>query len=131
MPHLNPIERKDNFHKHSFFTGEFSDGTKIDERVNTWTDISETKIVNSVEGEKKVHVSKFPMKHLKMEHKGISKDLDIPDDCEVYQSIRVTDTFLQNGEKKQKVLGRVFGLVKDNTVVEEYFLGDEITGYKI
>ena len=131
MPNLNTIERKNNFHNHSYFVVEFVDGTQMNEQINSWHDISESKIVNSVEGEKIVHVSKYPIKNITMNHHGISKTLEIPEGYEVYQSIRVTDTFLQSGEKKQKVLGRVLGLIKDNSVVEEYFLGEELIGYKI
>ena len=100
----------------------------------SWHAQGHTKEVEYFGGKKTICVSNNKIKHIHVCHNGLEKELDIPEGHEVYQAIRSEVTFYPNQKKKEKILGRVVGLVKDNKVVEEYFLNDianEVVGMKL
>jgi hypothetical protein len=108
----------------------------IDGRVFTenWSDISIEKTVKYGKGTKIVFVCKFPAKQITINHEELTTNIDIPENCEVYQSIRGETLFLPDGTKKNKIAGRTVGLVKNGEIIEERFLDSSqniISGFKI
>ncbi len=106
----------------SLFIIKFQDGSMITEHECNWSELSETKVVNYFGGKKTIAVCIHPVKTLRIEHGEMTHTIEIPENCEVYQAIRAETNFMSNGIKKDKINGRVVGLVKDNEVIEEYFL---------
>lgn len=106
----------------SFFTLHFKDDSSVCETETNWSEMGETKVCGYFGGEKRVCVCKHPVKEIHVKHGNLEHTLEVPDGCEVYQANRSETTFLQNGEKKMRTVGRVIGLVKDGEVIEEYFL---------
>jgi len=112
--------------KNSYFTAILREGGHtINDMTGRWKDISSEKIIES----RTLHVSE-KVKELTVNYGGLSKTIEIPEGCGVFQAIRSAVTFLQDGTKDTKVKGRLMGIVKDDKIIEEYFIGNDITGYK-
>lgn len=109
-------------HEDSFFTAHFTDGSSVTEHDTNWSDFSETKVCEYFGGKKTVLISKHPIKKLHVKHGSLEHFVDVPKDCDVYQAVRSESLFISEQERKDIVLGRVIGLVKDGKVIEEYFL---------
>ena len=108
------------------------DGNVISSEFSEWTDYSIKKRVNKGTGFKMAYVSMFPVKHITVHHNGLEKSLDVPEGYDVFQSI-VGNTIITNGVGNNSVLGRTVGLVKGDSVTEEYFLDgitNNVIGYK-
>lgn len=108
--------------KDSYFHIVFHEGTERKEHDTNWSDFSENKKVDYMGGKKSVNISKYKIKHIKMFHGLLKTEMDVPDDCEVYQAVRAETIFIPNGNKIVKIHGRVVGLIKNNEVQEERFL---------
>lgn len=106
----------------SFFHATFTDGSEAKEHDCNWSDFSVEKRVKYHDGTKTVRVSARPVKNLKVSHEGFNLDVDVPENCEVYQCIRAESTFTPNGAPKQRIVGRVVGIIKNDEVVEERFI---------
>jgi hypothetical protein len=115
-------ERQDDFHEVSYFEVVFEDGSVRDEKDLNWSDISQEMIVDYKEKQKTVFVSIPKIKKIKVTHKDLSVELDIPDNCQVYQAIRSNATLVPGQPTVHSTIGRVIGLIKDNRVVEERFI---------
>lgn len=119
------LKRHTALHKdleHSNFEVNFHDSSSVNEKTHSWEDFSEQKTVKYFGGEKQVKVSKHEVSKITISHNGISATLDIPKGCEVYQAIRSETIFFPNGQKKDTILGRCVGIVKDGEVIEERFV---------
>jgi hypothetical protein len=120
--------------KDSCFECVFLDDSKISEEDYNWHDMSEEKEVKFGDITKKVRVCKYPIKKITMNHKNLKTTITVPKDCQVYQSIVAEMTFLPNGQKENRILGRLVGIVKDDKVIEERFLGsdfNEVMGVRL
>lgn len=118
--------------KDSFYEAHFHDSTVFHEHEYSWKDLSEEKTVKYFGEEKQVRVSKGVSKMI-VSHNGLVVTLNVPKDCEVYQAVRSETIFFSNGQKKDLVLGRCLGLVKDGEVIEERFINsleNQIFGVK-
>lgn len=106
----------------SFFVVHFKDDSFVSEKDANWNEMGEVKVCDYFGGKKTVCICTHPVKKIHIKHEGMEHILEVPKDCYVYQANRSETLFLQNGEKKERLLGRVIGLVKDNEIIEEYFL---------
>lgn len=107
---------------HSYFILTFQDDSVISEMDCNWSDISSTKIVSYFGGKKTVAICDHSVKSIILKHEEMEHNLEIPEGCEVYQAIRAETNFLNNGQKKERINGRVLGIVCEGEVIEEYFL---------
>lgn len=115
------------------FEAHFEDGSIFPETEGSWRELSEEKYVRFGETFKKVHLSKYPMKKMKVTHDGMECTVDVPDGCQVYHSIKAQTIFSSNGTKRDFILGKIVGIVRDGVVIEERFLdkaSNQITGIK-
>lgn len=113
-----------NIPENSFFTMHLHDNSIHSENDTNWSDTGEVRVCEYFGGHKTVCVSKLKVKKIHIKHGMLEKELEVPKDCEVYQAIRSQTTFYPSGEKKDRIVGRTVGLVKDGKVIEEYFLND-------
>jgi hypothetical protein len=98
-----------------------------------WTDHAE-KIVASLNGQAKyVYASKDSVKKIHVKYKGMEHEIEVPEGHRVYQAI-LSETLVKNDvSDPPRVLGIIMGLVKDNEVVEEYFMDgmmNQMVGFK-
>ncbi len=117
----------------SHFEVEFHDNSTRHESDTSWSDMSHEKDVSYMGGTKRVRISAHPIKKITITHNELSITIDVPKDCDVYQAIRSETIFLNGGERIDRVLGRVVGLVKEGEIIEERFLDSrtgEITGFR-
>ena len=117
----------------SFFTLHFADNSSVCEKEANWSDCSEQKVCEYFGGTKTVNVCTHAVKEIHVKHGDLEHILEVPDGCEVYQANRSETVFRQNGEKVDRHVGKVVGLVKDGSVIEEYFLNgieNQIFGLK-
>lgn len=122
----------------SYFTICLSDDVSNEINTHTehdtnWSENSEQKVVEYFGVTKRVALFNHKIQKIHVQHGTLSHDLEIPDDCQVYQAIRSETTFYPTGEKRDRIIGRVVGLVKNDKVIEEYFLNgieNEIRGMK-
>lgn len=121
-------------HSSSYFEVQFVDGSKVDERDVNWSSISEERTVRILGGSKTAFVCKHPVDLVRIVHDGLSTEIDVPDGCEVYQSIKGETVMMSTGERISKsTLGRFVGIVKDGEVIEERYLdgqGNQVIGFK-
>jgi hypothetical protein len=118
----------------SFFTITLGDKSEHREHDVCWRDISEAKFVKYDGASKRVHVCKFPIKKVVVQHGDLKVSLDVKKGQEVYQSVCARTSFAVGQKPRNKVIGRKVGIVKDGVVVEEYFLDVEnntVSGIKI
>jgi hypothetical protein len=117
----------------SFYTITLRDGTSLHSDDISWHDHSEKMKVSRRGNTSLVYASTTPIKSITVHHHGLEKSVEIPEGCRIFQSTAARTTF--SGDKsKNEILGRTIGIIKDNTVVEEYNLNIEartITGFKI
>lgn len=107
-------------HDRTFFTIHLKDGTVRCEKEHNWSDFSEMRIVEYFGSKKTVAVSTLPILKIEMYHEGMHEEIDVPENCEVYQAIR-SETFIVQ-ESKSQILGRIIGIIKDGQVIEERYL---------
>lgn len=120
------------YNMQSYFEVEFRDGSVIHSKDVSWHAYSVKKKVSKDDSFKLAYVSAFPVKSVLVHHNGLEKRLDIPEGSDMFQSI-VGNTIITGGESRDSVLGRIVGIVKDNRVMEEYFLdgsSNNVIGYK-
>lgn len=105
----------------SFWHVVFVDGSERDEKDTSWAAISDRVEVEYLGGQKTVHLLKFPVKHISVSHGDLKAEIEVPEGVQVYQAIR-GETMLNGQGKNSQVLGRIIGLVKDGSVIEERFI---------
>ena len=105
----------------SFFTVFFRDGSNISEKECNWSAIASEVRVKYQDWNKTVIRCIYPVKKITINHGELYTEIEVPEDCEVYQAIRGQATILGNRNDRQ-ILGRAVGLIKDGEVVEERFL---------
>lgn len=106
----------------SFFSLVFEDGSEISERETTWGFLCEKKEVDYLGGRKIVNFSKFPVKEIRCSFEGLEAKIEVPNGCQVYQSIRSETLIIPNSQRKDRIIGRIIGIIKDGEVIEEQFL---------
>lgn len=119
--------------ENSFFSVIFEDGSEVTEKDTNWSTFSEKKEVDYFSNKKVVKVSKYPVKLLKCFHEGIEASIEVPKDCQAYQAIRSETLIIQGAERKNRIIGRVIGIVKGDEVIEELFLNGiqfKVEGFK-
>lgn len=127
------VIREDDTFLNSYFEVMFNDGSIVKEYDTNWSAFAKQEEVNYQNKKRTVYTSIYPIKKIKIYHKGLQTELDVPDDHKVYQSMRSRATFTPNGRKDNLILGRYVGLIKDNRIVEERFLSEYegiVTGYR-
>ncbi len=107
--------------KGSFFEATFKDKTNCHEKDYSWYEMSTEKKVKYQGMTKTVFICNHKISHIRVTHEGKQVELDVPDDCEVYQAMRSETSFSSAG-RKDRTLGRVVGLIRDDEVIEEYFI---------
>ncbi len=106
----------------SFFSLQLKDNSSHSEKDTSWAEISERREVNYFGSKKIVHVCSQSIKKIVVSHENIETSIDVPNECEVYQSVRAETIFTNNSEKETRILGRIIGIVKDGEVIEERFI---------
>lgn len=102
----------------SFFTLTFRDGSVVTEKEVQWSTICEMRKVDYFGGKKVVFVCTLPVAHISVCHDNIEVSMDVPEGCEVYQAA-TSEALLINGGRRDRVLGRVIGIVKGGEILEE------------
>lgn len=123
-----------NLHDSSYFELQFTDGSLITEKDVNWSDVSEQKTVTLLGKNKLAYICKYPVDFIRVTHDGLVSEVDIPDDCEVYQAFKSEALFAGGVKISDLILGRIIGIVKDGIVIEERFLdgrGNQIIGFKL
>lgn len=106
----------------SHFHLTFHDDSEIKEHDANWSSMSEHRTVEYRDGKKAVMLLTQRAKHIKIIHDGQSLDLDVPDGHDVYQFTRAETFLVPHKEKQTRIIGRGLGFIKNNKIVEEYFL---------
>lgn len=106
----------------SYFSVIFYDGSSIDERNCNWDDISTQKRVKYQDGTKTVYECNYSVSKIKIHHENLETEIEVPEDYKVYQAIRSSAVFSENGLMKSAIFARCVGLIKDDEVVEERIL---------
>lgn len=117
----------------SFFRVVFPDGSLREEHDTSWGDMSERRTVKYFGQKKTVYTCTFPVKRLEMFHDGMEAIVDVPEDCQVFQSVQSRQDF-GGGSGRNTVVGRRVGIVRGDSVIEERFLNGvnhEVLGSKI
>ena len=117
----------------SYYILTFSDGNTIHSDDVSWHKYAQKRTVQRQGKTYIVYASVVPIKSIKVYHNGLEKDLEIPENCEVYQATNAR-TLIVGEKTTTEILGRVLGLVKNGVIIEEYQLSQEtgmITGFKI
>lgn len=120
-------------HDRSHFTAHFTDGSSINEAEYNWSDVSTETVVDFFGRKKTVMLSAHPVSKIVMEHEGLHTELDVPEGHQVYQAVRGGTSFVPGQDAPAVILGRIVGIVKDATVVEERFLdgmSNQVLGLK-
>lgn len=102
----------------SYFTITFRDGSSITEKEVQWSTICEMRKVGYFGGKKVVFVCTLPVARIEIHHDNIDASMDVPEGCEAYQAA-TSEALLINGGRRDRVLGRVIGIVKDGEILEE------------
>jgi hypothetical protein len=66
-----------------------------------------------------VNISKLPIKIVRCFYAGLNAEIEVPKDCQVYQSITSESLLILDVSRRDRVIGRTIGMIKDNEVVEE------------
>lgn len=106
----------------SYFVITFQDDSQITEHDCNWTEISTRKRVAYQGNTKTVLVCNEKVKNIHIFHGDKDLHVDVPNDCEVYQAIRSETIFNPTGSKKNQIIGRVVGLIKNDEVISEYVI---------
>jgi hypothetical protein len=114
----------------------FEDDSHVTEKECSWRELSEDATVKCNGGTKTVKLSKFPVKLLNVTHEGcdvgLIQGIHFEKGDRVYYSIRSASTFTHNGTRRDEILGKVFGVVRDGEVVEERYIDNNgnLTGFR-
>ncbi len=73
-------------------------------------------------GKKGVMVSLFPVKRIEAHLGDLHAAIDVPEGCEAYQALRSEAMVVVGYGREDRFLGRVIGILKGDTVIEEHFL---------
>lgn len=118
----------------SFFEVEFEDGSIARESEHNWSDIAEPRAVEALGFQKAAHVSRFRVKRITVFHEGLSTTLEVPEGCLPYQAVRAETVVGPQMPRRDRILGRVVGIVNERgQIVEERFLdavAGHVTGYR-
>jgi uncharacterized protein (UPF0248 family) len=119
----------------SSFHVVFHDDSEIHEKDYNWSDFSEEMIVIFMGQQKRVFLSKHPIKKITINHRGLQTELEPKEGERVYQAIRTISVWMSDKSIRTQHIGRVVGIVdKDGKVIEERFLSEEtneIYGVKV
>jgi hypothetical protein len=96
-----------------------SDGTIITDR--DWSSMSECIQVGYFGGKKTVRLLNYDAVFIEAEYKGLGAYSYVPEGCRVYQAIR-SEALITVNERKDRILGRIIGIVRDGEVIEEQSL---------
>ena len=117
----------------SHFTVVFADGSVHSEHDTNWSDISTQITVDFFGKQKTAFVCTHPVSKIKISHGTLETEINVPEGCQVYQSIRASALFTPGKDTEHAIVGRTVGLVKDGVVIEEQFLdatADEVIGIR-
>lgn len=106
----------------SFFEVVFADDSRISEHEINWSSIAERRVVNCMNGKKGVMVCKLPVKRIQVTLEDLEASIDVPEGCEAYQAIRSEAVVTPGYGRQDRVVGRVIGLLRGDTVIEEKFI---------
>ena len=122
------------FYKDSHFELKLKDNSILHEESANWSDIAESvDVKHPVFGSKRVKALKLDAKEITIRHAGLELNLKIDSKSSVYQAIQCEILMLPNGKRLDSTIGRVVGIIRNGTIVEEYYLNEktkEITGSK-
>jgi hypothetical protein len=118
----------------SFWTAIFEDDSEITEKETNWSFFSDKKIVEYLDKKKMVNISKFPVKKLTCILEGLKAEIDVPEGCQVYQAVRSEAIIVPNFQRKDRIIGRIIGIVKNDKIIEELYINAltlKIEGFKV
>ena len=118
------------FFDNTYFEVTLEDETIISEKEYNWSDLSDSAIVEFGKGIfKYAMLSKYTIKKFKVFFGDRSAELEIPSDCRCYQMIlsEIIHTPLSNSTTSRRTIGRIFGIVRDDQVIEEQCLSNNET----
>ena len=117
----------------SFFEIKLEDGSYMSEKETKLSSISEIKKVKFLGKEKTVSACKFKLKSIKCFHEGMEAEIEIPYGCQAYQAIRSEAVIIKDIQRKDRILGRIIGVIKNDEVIEEKFINGielKVQGFK-
>lgn len=118
----------------SFWTALFADGSEITENETNWSFFSDKKIVEYLDTKKMVNISKYPIKKLTCVLDGLKAEVNILEGCQAYQAIRSEAIIVPNFQRKDRIIGRIIGIVKDDKIIEELYINGltlKVEGFKV
>lgn len=119
----HPLSLKDRgLPEDSFFEVVFADDSRISEHEVNWSSIAERRIVNYGAGKKGVMVCRFPVKRIQVRLEDLEASIDVPEGHETYQATRSEAVIIPGYGRQDRVVGRVLGILKGDTVIEEKFI---------
>lgn len=124
-----------NLHETSYFDVVFRDGSSVSEKNVNWSAFSYLADVELMGAQKKVFLSNLQISCIKVTHENLSTEIEVPEGCDVYQSIRGQASFMSTGQRieNRTVIGRIIGIVKGGEIIEERYVdvqGNQVIGFK-
>jgi len=120
--------------RNSFFTVNFNDMSSITEKETNWSDISEEREVDYFGENRIVKICKYHVKKIEIDHGDKHIEIILKEGEGAFQMMRSMTSFNSIGGKKEILIGRVIGVVKEGIVTEERVINDrsgEIFSLKI
>ncbi len=106
----------------SYFRVVFADGLELTEREAKWSSLAERRVVGYFGSEKVILAATGAVKRIEAYHEGLVAGIDVPVGCSAYQAIRSEAVIVPGVHRKDRIIGRLIGIVKDGEVIEELFL---------
>lgn len=116
----------------SFFAVFFEDGSGLLEHSVNWSTISERRVIRCLGADRAVNVCTLRIMIISAVHEGLYSEITLEAGEEAYQGIR-SETLISGGERRNRVLGRFIGKIRDGEIIEEHFLNgltQTIEGFK-
>jgi len=111
-----------------------NDNKEISEQETEWSSISTPIEVKYLDRKKMVHICTLPVKNIKCILENLETEIEVTEDCFVYQATRGEALIIKDISRKDRVLGKIIGLVRNNEVVEEKYINaieQKIEGFKL
>lgn len=110
--------------KDSYFEITFIDNSTRSEINTSWKVMSQEEVILHGDKKKVALVCMYPVKKIKVFHKGLMSEIVTEKGEQIYQSIKSSTTYSDTAGMETKIVGRIIGKVKDGIVIEEKFLSE-------
>ena len=107
---------------HTRFEIEFQDGSVRTEHDTDWNHIGKLREVHLGENRKVIKTCTVPIRSLRVVHGTMVMELEARPGEELYQATRGSQSLTTDGRVVTSIVGKTIGRIKNNNIVEEYFL---------